>query len=391
MDKIFNKIPLIIIALFCILSLIILKVFIPNVLGSYANLASFIVWVGVAISLILFKDNETVFKNNNDKIKTIIIIVTVAYLLYFLLGLFVGYNNSPFSKDIGKFITNILYFVGVVILQEFVRNKLLNLNTTKIGIGIITLFFIIAGLNFSAFSDKADLQTQIFNFITLSVIPVTVVNIVCTYLSTVGGLYLDYAYIVPLTLVQYILPIFPNLDELIVISFRIILAFVIIVYLNYTVKTKKDKLNLRDRKKTSPVKSLPVTALLILFVFFVGGFLPIKPLAVMSNSMVPEFARGDVVITQKIFDDFASIKVGDIIECRTTNGTVIHRVYSISQNSDGEYEFVTKGDANNAPDKVIMGEENVLGKVVAKVPYIGYPSVWIAEIIFKRDAVITLE
>ena len=81
MEKIFNKFPLIIIALFCILSLIILKVFIPNVLGSYANIASFLVWLGVAISLILFKDNETVFKNNNDKIKTIIIIVTVAYLL----------------------------------------------------------------------------------------------------------------------------------------------------------------------------------------------------------------------------------------------------------------------------------------------------------------------
>jgi hypothetical protein len=45
--------------------------------------------------------------------------------------------------------------------------------------------------------------------------------------------------------------------------------------------------------------------------------------------------------------------------------------------------FKTKGDNNNAIDYFDVQGYNVLGKVIYKVKYIGYPTIWINDF-FKR-------
>lgn len=97
------------------------------------------------------------------------------------------------------------------------------------------------------------------------------------------------------------------------------------------------------------------------------GVLGFYVFAVGSGSMEPALKPGDLVIVRKASLD--SIGVGDIVAYRSPeNGVVIvHRVIAI----DGGV-LVTKGDANPEPDPFKVTGNMVLGKVVARVPLLGY-------------------
>ncbi len=96
---------------------------------------------------------------------------------------------------------------------------------------------------------------------------------------------------------------------------------------------------------------------------------------IISGSMEPSIHVYDVVVSVNE-KDLSKIKVGDIITFISTwdvnyGLTVTHRVASVSKNSYGEYQFTTKGDNNQDPDGAVVTQQNFVGKVVARLPYLG--------------------
>ena len=56
--------------------------------------------------------------------------------------------------------------------------------------------------------------------------------------------------------------------------------------------------------------------------------------------------------------------------------TVIHRVIEKKQ-KNGEYIFITKGDNNKSADSKPVYEDQVIGKCILKIRYLGYPAIWL--------------
>ena len=93
---------------------------------------------------------------------------------------------------------------------------------------------------------------------------------------------------------------------------------------------------------------------------------------ILTQSMYPTIKAGDVVVTYK--DDKDKYNVGDVVTfISDSNGgiTVTHRVVEVYE-LNGYYSYATKGDNNNAKDSEMVKSDNVLGKVVLKIPKIGY-------------------
>ena len=92
--------------------------------------------------------------------------------------------------------------------------------------------------------------------------------------------------------------------------------------------------------------------------------------------MVPEIMPNDVVITKK--KSAEELQVGDIItfvtsDPRLSNIIVTHRIKNKYYDSiTGKYTYQTKGDANNTEDFTLAEDKNVIGKVIFKIPKIGY-------------------
>lgn len=98
---------------------------------------------------------------------------------------------------------------------------------------------------------------------------------------------------------------------------------------------------------------------------------------IVSQSMTPVIKVNDAIITKRV--DPKEIEVGDVVTYYSENpqypGIMItHRVIEKNQ-VDGEYYFVTKGDYNQIADPLTVKESQIYGKVVMRIPKIGFVQV----------------
>ena len=91
---------------------------------------------------------------------------------------------------------------------------------------------------------------------------------------------------------------------------------------------------------------------------------------VYGGSMSPAFEVGSLVIVEPV--EPADIEVGDIITYGTEGSVyTTHRVTQV-HGSGSNLSFTTRGDANEVEDPGVVAADEVRGRVVAAVPYLGY-------------------
>ena len=112
--------------------------------------------------------------------------------------------------------------------------------------------------------------------------------------------------------------------------------------------------------------SIAIVAVLLIFSAFPipGNY---KVMTVLSGSMEPAIKTGSVIITKPV-DNYA---VGDIITFGRTTTPTTHRIHEIKE-VEGRTSYITKGDANNAPDSYPVLYRDIVGKFLFSIPYVGH-------------------
>lgn len=353
----------------------------------YYNVINPLFWLFIAGLAFLFSSNEHPrYKNKVDKIQTIVIAVILYLIVYFLSGLVFGYQYSPYSHDIGKILVNIWSYIPAFICQEYVRSILVNYTSRKKYIlAIVTVLFVAVELNYTEIDKNfANMQTS-FEYISSVLIPSVVKNSLFTYIATIAGFIPNIIYRSVIQIVFFITPIFPNLDWFGTALFEIITPSIVYFYMNYAQIKVEENVSRRRINRDNPLNILPIYAILIMFVGFVLGLFKNEPVAIVSNSMVPAFSRGDVVVVRKLdVDETDKLKVGDVLQYEADGRYIVHRIVKIKEDDNGAFTYITKGDNNNAPDSNPVTESQIRGVVKYVIPKIGYPSVWLNDMFSKR-------
>lgn len=157
-----------------------------------------------------------------------------------------------------------------------------------------------------------------------------------------------------------------NLTDLnsILVSF-VLLIFLFIFYLYKTENKYLMNILVRSHKKITPaelpkntVKKDLLILVIVVIIILMAGFKFVSLIVVVSDSMVPEFERGDIILTQSMFLD---VQQNDIItfDVRNRNIDVTHRIIDIKSN-----RIITKGDNNPYKDDYKTTQENVLYKTI---------------------------
>lgn len=127
--------------------------------------------------------------------------------------------------------------------------------------------------------------------------------------------------------------------------------------------------------KTFKIIINTILALLVMLgVFVVFSFVPFpgnyKVFTVQSGSMEPTIHTGSLIFVKPL----AEYEVGDIITKKTNDPkiTITHRIIE-KKDDDGRITFQTKGDANDGNDMEDTLQGLVIGKMIFKLPYLGYP------------------
>lgn len=167
-----------------------------------------------------------------------------------------------------------------------------------------------------------------------------------------------------------------------------------------------EKMNKRERRKKfkyyiNKISKLLSYAVIVVLVFlgcfFVYYFISLKAYqmnptvniprfglyTIISPSMEPAVKVYDVVVDLNVFNE-NDIKKGDVITFISNSNvskglTVTHRVIDIIDNNDGSKSYITKGDNNLKADQAPVNYNDVLGKVLFKIPQLGRVQFLIAD------------
>ena len=102
--------------------------------------------------------------------------------------------------------------------------------------------------------------------------------------------------------------------------------------------------------------------------------LGVTPMVVLSGSMsgdAPDHIEvGDLIFVGPV-EDPATLEVGDVIAYMEGKVVVTHRIIDIQYTDAGEPLFYTKGDANNAADRLPVTADNLVGIYQSRIPKVG--------------------
>ena len=344
----------------------------------YLYIINPIFWIGLSIILFNILGKSIEKRKIKKDITEYTLIATIVFIVtYMLSGLFVTFGNNPYNTSIIGVLHNLWIFGTVLVAKEYVRYRLINnvyeKDKTKIAV-LIAIIYVIIDIEINRIIGQSATIYSVSKYFVEMVLPNIAKNVLFSYIAIKGNYIPSAIYQLITNLYFWISPILPNSPWVMTAIINITIPTILFLYIRYANNKINIKRNRESIANSDPRAVIPIVVIIILGLFFAMGIFPIKPVAIASGSMEKELYVGDVAIVQKCTAN--DIKVGDIIEYQLEDYTVIHRVIAINQNN-GKFYFSTKGDNNNSQDEGQVNEEQLIGKVVYKIKYLGYPAIWL--------------
>lgn len=343
------------------------------------NIYSMVLWLLIFVFLILtlgFEKNKALFRLDAMQI---VFIYSIMYIIFiYLLGLIVGFVKNPYNLSFISILKNVIPFIIIVVLQELTRYEMLcKGKSKKIHIFIIVLVFIFFDISINIRSYNLNSLLEVYKFIGELLLPSIATNLMLTFISYKTGYKAPIIYRLILGIYPFIVPILPNTGIYINSILSLILPMFIFVRINSLIM-KVDINLLRPYKVKISLLSVFIIILFGSIYILNFGLLKYKTMAIGSNSMYPKIKVGDVVVIEKLKENF-ELQIGDIVAFEYNDKIVVHRVtraYSVND----EICIRTKGDNNTEEDLNETCGDNIIGVVKFTIPKIGYPAVWMSEL-----------
>lgn len=318
-------------------------------------------------------------RHKSEKALIIGSVISVWFVIYFASGILLTYQHNAVASSPLGILMNVLAFGSVAAALEYARHATMLLGSRRnvVWLGaIVSILFAISQISVMQLGSQS--LADLIKLIISSIIPTIVSSFLLTYLSFNAGLVPQLTYRLGVLAAGLLPPIIPKFDWYMTGISSVILAVAIYIVID---RTREDiAMNGQHYHHTKRAYDVMFVVVMVAVVMFMTGIFSYKPEAIMSDSMNPVFARGAVVIVQKA--TAMDAKVGDIVQYNLPDHSITHRIIRIDFSSDGSGTrlYITQGDNSPSPDAPVEPAQ-IVGIVRAEIPYVGYPSVWLKEII----------
>ena len=326
------------------------------------------------ISYLLLGFRKTSNTNGNKKtLRITLLCIFLYFIIIYSAGLILGFLSNSYSRNLISIFNNSIFVAISIIFSELARYIFISSNRdNKKIIYIYTFLYIIL---FSTMLIKIDTFSNIgsiFVFLTLTILPVSLKNMICSYLTYHTDFKSSLVYRLIMELYVFVVPLEPDLSDYLKSITSLLLPFLIYILTSRLYR----KRNIEEEKKAIITKKTDIPFIIFILVFFciITGIGPLKMLGIKTGSMTPNINVGDAVIIYK-YVNMDSLKENEIIAYKKGDEIIVHRIIKI--NSDKTY--ITKGDFNNTADSKYISRDEIYGKVILRIPYIAYPAVKLSE------------
>lgn len=384
----YKKISYIVLSLLIILiSLMDLTNFSIRFQSMYVYVIKPLVWLFMLIFVVIALDNDFI-KNTKYK-KTVdfnMIILTIIYfLLYFSSGYLKGFAYNPFTNTIKGLLLNVWSFGVIIIVKEYIRYFAINnlgKNNIILKFFLISLLLVLPEIDIVNITNHFSNGLSLFKYFIQYLVPQITISMFLSYVSYYSGFFMPLVYRLFPLVMQLVLPMLPKIDWFYLSLLNTFIPFFGFLRINYRIQKDSRILPEKEIKKMRLTNTIIPLFVLVFVLIFGLGILPYRPVVIASNSMLPKFEVGDIVLIKDVKSD--EIKIGDILQYQMDNYTVIHRVEEIKHNENGEIYFIMKGDNNKNIDLYPVYSGQVLGKAKLNIKYLGYPTIWINRLLHNN-------
>lgn len=371
-----------------IISFLIILLSTLNSIFNMLNIYTFILFLFVTIITILYVLGYE--KNKHRYQKDIMLNVFIYSIVYIIitniLGIFIGFNKTGYSLRFTSILKNVTPVILIIILSEFIRYIITIKGSKYKTINILTLvIFVLFDLTLIIHRYKLHLLDELINFTIAVILPSISRNIMLIYLTHKVGYKPGILYRLIFELPLYFLPIFPDLGTYIGAILQIIFPAVILYTVHHDFeKIRNKKIIIRKSKFNHEMISLIGAGItMLIIVALSSGWLKYYLLTIGSESMRGSINKGDIIIVKKLNDkEVNALKEGDILVFYYSGKVIVHRIVRISE-VQNNYYYYTKGDYNKTEDLYPVEKKDIIGTSTFKIPYLGYPTVWLNELISR--------
>ena len=309
---------------------------------------------------------------NSRQILLIMSVMGLLYvMLYYMTGIKFGFVNNTYRTGWLNILQFLLPSAIIIASTEVIRYVMCAQNSKMVHavcyvVCVVGEIFVGANLaNLHRFHGFMD-------FVGLTLFPAILANTLYHYLSKRYGMFPNMVYRALITLYIYILPVTPAMSDPLFAFLNLLIPPAIYLFIDALFE-KKRRYALKKKSKYT----LPLTACLLVFmlsvIMLISNQFGHGVLVIATGSMTGELNQGDVAIYEA-YDD-QHVEEGQVIVFEKDGSTVVHRVIDI-QYINHEKRYITQGDVNAEPDTGYITDANIVGLVNMKVPYIGYPTLW---------------
>ena len=345
----------------------------------YAITSAFIAFIAF-LSYLFFGYQK--FKFNSIR-KNVLILVFIVMVVYFILiygiGFFTGYERSKYDLSFTGIFNNIFGLSLYIIASEIFRYIFISANRDKKYLAVL-ISIILSLIEFNlTFTTLGEVTVEsMFYLITTTVVPVIVKHILLSYLCYNLGHVPAIVYNLIMSIYMFVIPVVPNISNYFISLLGIIIPFIIYIFSSRMLTEYYDKTTPEFNHRVFSFMDIPIGIAIVVLALFISGIFRFFLIGVASESMSPYINKGDAVLIDKSIK-IKDMKKGDVIAYQSGDKVIIHRIVTIDTNKDGVIIVDTKGDANNVKDNVELKDEDIIGKMVFKIPYIAWPTVWLKE------------
>lgn len=325
----------------------------------------------------LFVKRRRSLSINKKEVLLLSSIISVLYVvLYQMSGLALEFYENPYFVTTEKLLTVILPTAVIIVLTEIIRYVLLAQNDKVVS--VITYLTCVT-VEMVMFSNVAGITSfnRFMDLIGLTLLPAITANLYYHYVSKRYGMMPNIVFRLITTLYIYFIPMITSMPDSLTSCINIILPIVLLAFVSALFEKKKKNAQ-KKGKKLGVISTVLTVVIVVSVAMLISCQFRFGALVIATESMTGEINKGDMIIYERY--DGQPIKEGQVIVFQDNESRVVHRVVEIA-NIGGEVRYYTKGDANEDYDEGYRLASDIVGLTDVKISFIGYPTLWLREII----------
>lgn len=319
--------------------------------------------------------------NKRDMLIVMTIIAVIYVSLKEMTGIYFEFYKNPYFVNSERLIRVIIPTTVIIIAMETIRYVVLA-QRIKLANAITYLSCVLSEVLIYSNIAGIDSFNKFMDLVGLTIFPAISANVFYHYVSKKYGMLPNIVFRLITTLYINFIPATTGMQDALDSCIRIVLPIAMLAFIS-AIFEKKSKRAIKKGKKLGLIGTLASVVVIISVAMIISCQFRFGALVIATESMTGEINKGDMIIYERYDDQI--IKEGQVIVFKQNNNNIIHRVVKIEHIGD-ETRYYTKGDANEDEDFGYRTEADIVGLTDLKLAYVGYPTLWIRELIENKDS-----